>query len=138
MNLQNYGLVFHHFGLAVSNVSRALHFLKGLGYRTGEYMHDPLQNVHLVWCEHPNMPPVELVSPSDSPGPLDHYLSDMNELIYHLCFQSEDVAASVSAIRNDNIRVLPVTPPKPAKLFGGKEVSFYMIKGFGLVEFLQN
>ena len=137
MNTQNYGLVFHHFGLVVSDVSRTLRFLKGLGYKPGEPIHDLQQNVNLVWCEHLHMPPVELVASNGSPGPLDHYLSDMSELIYHLCFLSQDVEASVAAIRDDKIRVLPVLPPKPAILFGGKEVSFYMIKGFGLVELLQ-
>ena len=86
MNPQNYGLAFHHFGLVVSDVSRTLRFLKGLGYKPGEPIHDLQQNVNLVWCEHLHMPPVELVASNGSPG---------------------------------------------------KEVSFYMIKGFGLVELLQ-
>ncbi len=137
MNLLHYGLAFHHFGLAVSNIDRARHFLQGLGYKPGEHVHDPLQNINLLWCEHPTMPPVELVSSSGSLGPLDNYLSNMSELMYHLCFEAEDIEASVSAIRNDKVRVLRVASPKPAVLFGGKEVGFYLIKGFGLVELLQ-
>ena len=136
MTLQNYGLFFHHFGLAVSNPSQALSFLQGLGYQPGELIYDPLQNINLVWCGHLSMPPVEVVSPAESPGPLGPYLSKISELIYHLCFRSDDVAASLGAIRDDGIRVLPVSPPKPAVLFGGQEVSFHMIKGFGLVELL--
>ena len=138
MNPQNYGLIFHHFGLAVSDIDQALPFMKGLGYSPGELIYDPQQNVNLIWCDHPQMPSVEIIASNGNPGPLDHYLSNMSDLIYHICFLSQDVKSSLSAIRNDKIRVLPVSPPKPAVLFDWKEVSFYIIKGFGLVELLQS
>jgi hypothetical protein len=33
--------------------------------------------------------------------------------------------------------VVPVSPPTPALLFGGREVSFYTISGIGLIELLR-
>ena len=137
MNPIQYGLRFHHFGLAVRNATAAVKVLEGMGYKIGEQIHDPLQKVMLIWCEHEEMPAIELVSPADTPGPLDNILSDQSELIYHLCYGSSDIAASVSAISDSGIRVLPVAPPKPAILFGGQQVGFYQVKGFGLIEIVE-
>lgn len=137
MTQANWGLRFHHFGLAVRQPSRALAVVRGLGYSCGEPIHDPLQEVVLTWCEHPVMPAIELVSPSDEPGPLDNILSGNSELLYHLCYSSNSISESVTAIKADGIRVLPVAKPKPAVLFGGKQVGFYQLRGFGLIEIVE-
>ena len=137
MTPNRYGLRFHHFGLAVRSTAGAEQVLRGLGYKVGEQLHDPLQNVMLNWCEHAHMPAVELVSPTDSPGPLDNFLAAQAEMIYHLCFAADNIAAAVAAISADGIRVLPVVPPKAAVLFGGKRVGFYLLKGFGLIEIIE-
>lgn len=137
MTPNGYGLSFHHFGLAVRDAERAVRMLEGLGYRIGEQIHDPLQKVMLTWCEHEAMPAVELVSPSEEPGPLDNLLSSQPELLYHLCYESVDIAASTAAISGDGIRVITVSAPKPAVLFGGRQVGFYQVRGFGLIEIVQ-
>lgn len=137
MTANQFGLTFHHFGLAVRDSAAALEVLAGMNYECGEQIYDPLQNVNLIWCRHDEMPAIELVSPADSPGPLDGILSDRPELIYHLCFSASDLSAAVDAIKKSGIRVLPVSPPKPAVLFGGRKVGFYMIKGFGLIEVVE-
>ena len=111
--------------------------LEGLGYRCGEEIHDPLQEVRLVWCEHDRMPAVELVAPTDNPGPVDNILEHSSESIYHFCYEASNIEASVDAIKADGIRVLPVAPPKPAVLFGNRRVGFYQLRGFGLIEIVE-
>lgn len=138
MKLENWGLQFHHFGLAVRQPAQALVVVRGLGYNCGEPIHDPLQKVALIWCEHPAMPSIELVSPSDEPGPLDNILSANSELLYHLCYSSKSISESVRAIRAAGIRVLPVAEPKPAVLFQGRHVGFYQVRGFGLIEIVED
>lgn len=139
MNFGNYGLRFHHLGLAVRHPKNAMRFLAGLGYSVGEQILDPLQNVHLIWCTHSCMPAVELISSTDTKGPLDAYFSSgVQEIIYHVCFESKDAETSVAAMRRDNNRVLLVSPPKPVVLFANKEVSFHLVKGFGLIEILSD
>jgi methylmalonyl-CoA/ethylmalonyl-CoA epimerase len=137
MTLEAHGLKFHHFGLAVRDVSGAMTFLKGMGYNCGKQIHDPLQKVMLAWCDHLSMPAIELVSPSDEAGPLDNILAGDSERIYHLCYSSRDILESVSSIKASGIRVLPVAEPKPAVLFGGKLVGFYQARGFGLIEIVE-
>ena len=137
MTLENYGLTFHHLGLAVSDVPAALKVLRGLGFECGEEIHDPLQEVRLVWCQHATMPAVELVAPTEAPGPIDNILEYSSELIYHTCYEAANIEESVSANKGDGIRVLPVASPKPAVLFGGRRVGFYQLRGFGLIEIVE-
>jgi methylmalonyl-CoA/ethylmalonyl-CoA epimerase len=137
MTLENYGLTFHHLGLAVTDIPAALSVLRGLGYTCAAEIHDPLQEVRLVWCRHDTMPAVELVAPTENPGPIDNILENNSESIYHTCYQASSIEESVSAIKSDGIRVLPVASPKPAVLFGGRRVGFYQLKGFGLIEIVE-
>ncbi|MDH5259773.1 MAG: VOC family protein [Gammaproteobacteria bacterium] len=137
MSLIHYGLHFHHFGLAVRDTASAVKVLKGMGYAVGEQIQDPLQNVMLIWCDHEHMPAVELVSPTQTPGPLDNMLVNQPELFYHICYGAVNIDSSVTAIRDSGVRILTVLPPKPAILFDGRRVGFYQIKGFGLIEIVE-
>jgi len=137
MMLANLDLKFHHLGLATRDSEETGRMLRGLDYSLDEPIFDPLQNVHLVWCEHDSMPAIEVVYPSDSPGPLDTYLAEFSELVYHLCYVAKDIQSSVDAMKAAGLRILPVAPPKPAVLFDGRHVGFYMAKGLGLIEILE-
>ena len=43
----------------------------------------------------------------------------------------------MAAIKSAGIRVMTVAAPKPAVLFDGKIVGFYQVKGFGLIEIVE-
>lgn len=135
--MNQFGLTFHHMGLALKKEDEALKFLKGLGYNEGEHIYDPKQKVNLRLCTAKNMPSVELVMAGDEPSPLDNILKKYNELIYHTCYETKDLGASLKLIDDAGLRVLPVSSRKPAILFGGRHVSFYTVMGFGLIEILE-
>ena len=101
---------------------------------------DPLQNVYLGMFTHDVMPDVELICPAEGAGPLDELLSSHKDgLVYHMCYVSNDLGQSLEAIEADSsLRLFEVSPPKPAVLFGGKSVSFYVIGGVGLIEILED
>ncbi len=134
-----YGLSFHHLGLAVAKPEPALMFLHGLGYRTGKVVFDPLQDVNLQLCEHPVMPLVEVVCPGKGGGPLNSLLTRSREgLVYHAGYTTADLEASLSALEaQPGLRAICVSPPKPAVLFNGEPVSFYMIAGMGMIEIIE-
>jgi methylmalonyl-CoA/ethylmalonyl-CoA epimerase len=134
-----YGLLFHHLGLAVAKPEPALTFLQGLGYTAGRVVFDPLQDVNLQICEHPAMPLVEVVCPGEGGGALNALLTRSQEgLVYHVCYRTADLTASLGALEaQPGLRVLCVSPPKPAVLFRGEPVSFYVIKGLGLIEIIE-
>jgi methylmalonyl-CoA/ethylmalonyl-CoA epimerase len=137
--VNKFGLSFHHLGLAVAKPEPALTFLQGLGYKVGKLVFDPLQDVNLQMCEHPAMPLVEVVCPGKGGGALNALLTRSGEgLVYHVCYRTADLAASLGAIEaQPGLRVLCVSPPTPAVLFKGEPVSFYVIKGVGMIEIIE-
>jgi len=131
-----YGLKFHHLGLAVREPTAAVRFLTALGYVAEEEIEDPLQNVKLIMCRHAAMPDVEIIYSAGGASPTDRFLKSQNEgLIYHVCYETDDLSATLSEVeRQDDFRMVCVSPPKPAVLFGGRNVSFYVVVGVGLIE----
>lgn len=135
--LEAYGLRFHHFGLAARQPERARAFLHGLGYAVGQTVFDPEQNVNLIMGAHPVMPDVEIISPGPEAGPVDQILKEHSGIVYHLCFETDDLAATLDALAADGVGVLTVSRPRPAVLFDERRVSFYLVRGFGLIEILE-
>ena len=137
MLISNFYLHFHHFGLASNRPEQSFKFLHGLGYEVATQVHDPLQNVNLSLCTHPVMPTVELVAAAKGGGPLDAILATASGSIYHLCYETEDLEVSLRTLKSEGFRVICISAPKPAVLFDGRQVSFYMIKDFGIIELLE-
>lgn len=135
--MNQFGLTFHHMGLALKKEDEALKFLAGLGYDEGEQVYDPEQKVNLRLCTRHGQPSVELVTKSIEESPLDNILKKYNELVYHTCYETEDMSNTLNAFDKAGLRVLPVSSRKPAILFGGRHVSFYTVMGFGLIEILE-
>ena len=129
-------LRLHHHGLAVREDTEALTFLALLGYNCSVPVYDPVQNVRLRLCSHDAMPTVEIVMPGEGPGPLDAILRRQDQLLYHTCYEVDDRAAVLGALEQADLRVFEVLGPTPAILFGGRQVSFHTVLGFGLIELL--
>lgn len=135
--MNQFGLTFHHVGLALKKEDEALKFLSCLGYTEGAKVYDPEQKVHLRICSAAKSPSVELVTPGEEEGPLTPIFKRYNELIYHTCYETDNLDGSLNSVENEGFRIIPVSPSKPAILFGGRKVSFYKIMGFGLIEILE-
>lgn len=131
-------LSFHHVGLASRDPGRAAAFRRALGYHIGPLVRDTIQGVDLALASHPTMPSVEIVTPIGDAGPLTSLLRREAEMTYHVCFETPDREGTLDAMRRAGSRVLPVSPPSPAVLFGGRTVSFHRVGGFGLVELLSH
>jgi methylmalonyl-CoA/ethylmalonyl-CoA epimerase len=137
MKQNRYGLAFHHLGLGVRHPAKAVQLLKGLGYDAGEAVADPLQRVTLILCTSTSMPAVEVIYQSEPVGPLSAILKKSAAIIYHICYETRDLAGSLKALRDEGNCVSLVSPPKPAILFSGRSVSFYNVQGLGIVEILE-
>jgi len=136
--MQNSHLKFHHFGLAVRRPDEARIFVSALGYRAGELVFDPAQNVHLQLCTHETHPAVEIIWPGNAGGPIDKLAQrHASGIIYHVCYETDDLDAALLQFGEVKLRVVCISPPTPAPLFGGRPVSFYNVVGIGLIEILQ-
>ena len=133
------GLTFHHLGLAVRQPEEAITFTRGLGYVIGKPVNDAEQNVNLVFCTHSTAPAIEIIFPANGKSPIDALVAKhANGIVYHCCYVSKDLDATLSAFSKSGLRPLCVSSPKPAILFGGAIVSFYQIMGIGLIEIIEN
>jgi methylmalonyl-CoA/ethylmalonyl-CoA epimerase len=136
--LNDFGLRFHHLGLAVRRPNDAAVLLRGLGYRIGEPIFDPEQNVNITMCTHGEMPDIEVICPGQGKGPIDGLVArHKNGIVYHLCYVTDNLADTLKRLNDEELRLQCVSPPKPAILFGGRRVSFYMIVGIGLIEIVE-
>jgi catechol 2,3-dioxygenase-like lactoylglutathione lyase family enzyme len=135
--MNRYTLAFHHLGLAVRAPDKARAFLAGLGYAADPVKYDPAQGVNLVMCRCESMPDVELIFPADGPGPLDAIFKRAGEGIYHCCYVAPDTKAAVAMMKKDGVKLVQVSPSKPALQFQGYSASFYYIDGFGMIEILE-
>ena len=135
--MNQFGLAFHHLGLATTAPELAKRFLLGQGYHVVNELYDEYQKVNLIMCSHDSQPDIEIVFPADEKGPLDKVLSNNSAHIYHTCYTSKNVEASINQLKASGLRVLPIVQSKPAPLFNHANVSFYMVKGFGLIEVLE-
>ena len=130
-------LKFHHLGLAVRRPEAAQAFVSALGYRIGKTVFDPGQNVHLALCTHAAEPAIEIIWPSETKGPIEDLTRRHPAgIIYHVCYVAEDLAAALVELEAAGLRVICISPPTPAPLFGGRKVSFYNVIGIGLIEIL--
>ncbi len=134
--MNEFGLKFHHLGLATQHEHSAITFLTAMGYHIDEACYDSEQKVNVRMCLADDQPNVELITRADEDGPLNNILNTTTALIYHTCYTTEHPDRSLAAIKNAGLRIVPVSAPKPATLFGNKNVSFHMIKGVGLVEII--
>ncbi len=136
---EDFGLRFHHLGLALPDPAPATLFLRGQGYRLAAAVRDPLQQADLAMWSHAAAPNVEVISPAASgEGPVATVLETHPDgLVYHLCYTTADLEQTLDQLEGHGLRPFEVSPPKPAILFGGERVSFYMILGMGLIEIIE-
>jgi hypothetical protein len=134
--MENLGLKFHHFGLAVHAPAEAFAYLAALGYREGAMEFDALQRVNVAMRHHDEMPDVEVIWPGDGPSPIDRLIKGRDSLIYHLCYSTPDADASLAAMEAAGLQLHTVAQPCPAILFGGLAVSFHLIGGVGMIELI--
>ena len=113
-------------------------FVSMLGYRIGEEVFDPGQNVNLGICTHETEPTVEIIWPGETKGPV-HGLTEHHPagVIYHVCYSTDHIGSALAGLEKAGLRVICVSSPKPAPLFGGRKVSFYNVAGIGLMEVLE-
>lgn len=138
MKLQNYGLEFHHVGIALRNEEQARIFLSGLGYSIGPVLFDPEQNVRVGLCRAEGQPPLEIVLAGTGNGPISNMLKRQDSVIYHFCYVTASAESSLAAMAADGLPVMTVSDAKPAILFSGLPVSFHYVGGFGLIELIHS
>jgi hypothetical protein len=132
-------LRFHHVGLLTDDPVLAAARLERLGYRPGDAVDDPLQQARLQLCHGPTASAaIELVTPLPGNEALARLFKRRGDHMYHVCFTAPSFEAAQTALSlREGDAVTVVSGPKPAVLFDGALVAFYLVGGLGLVEILE-
>ena len=107
-----------------------------LGYEVSGPVDDPLQNVRAFWAVHSTLPCVEVLSPTDTLGPVSSLAKKIKQGVYHLCFEVRDVTTCLTTL-GAHSHVVQVSEAKTAILFQNRKVSFYYVENLGLIELLE-
>lgn len=139
VELTHSGCRLHHIGIATNNENTAVGFYIGQGYRLIDAVEDRLQNVKLTFLVHPSQMAIELVSPIGTFGPVSNLLLQHSRgLVYHLCYLTDSIEGAVGGFERAGLSVICVSSKKPAVLFQGRMVAFYVVVGLGLIELLES
>ncbi|MDR2137322.1 MAG: VOC family protein [Synergistaceae bacterium] len=132
----------NHIGYAVEDLSKATESFLRLGYRVcrGETEDRP-RNVKICFLSDPGGVKVELIAPivpsnlnedSNKDSPIASWLQKNGNSPYHICYDSEDIALDIAALKKQGY--LLVTRPLPAPAMDGRLVAFMYGKNVGLIE----
>lgn len=124
----------HHFGMIVMELEA--HLSQSIWELKGDIVEDPLQQARLCMVGpvgSSETPLVELVQPIGKDSPTYRAMRDAPGW-HHVCLSVHDEAHADHFAREAHM--IPVTPWKPAVLFGGRAVRFFYSRQKELIEFL--
>ncbi len=129
--------VFHHVGVAVRGLSKAITTYKTLfGYElTSGPFNDPTQNVSVCFLSRgEGHPVIELVAPLGPNSPIDRRLKK-GEGVYHTCYEVPDLKAAIRHFTDHGSFLL--SGPVPAVAFEMREIAWIITELDLLVELVQ-
>jgi methylmalonyl-CoA/ethylmalonyl-CoA epimerase len=128
---------FHHVGYAVADIDRYLKdYLLPLfsPSRLSPVYEDPIQRVRVLFAQVRGAL-IELVEPIDESSPVTRFIGDARGGLYHLCYEVDDLDATIARFRKH--RCLPLAPAAPAVAFAGRRIVFLMTPQRDLVELVE-
>lgn len=99
-----------HIGLVVDSLDESLAtYCDQLGYPLLERMVIPEQRVEAAFLDAGNGM-IELISPTDTESGTARYLASRGEGTHHICFEVDDIVATLAALKAQNVRLVDETP----------------------------
>lgn len=121
----------HHIGIATEDIEKTKEYCKKV-YKVineTEIVYDEKQTSNLCMLTLEDGSMIELIQ-----GERVNSFVEKKQYIYHLCYQVEDIVDKIREFRENGGIIM--SQPKPAVLFGGKEVAFVYTQ-IGIIELLQ-
>lgn len=130
---------FHHLGVAVPDIPKALPIYKDLfGYElTSGPFEDPIQKVTVCFIRR-NVPgdmTIELVAPLGEDSPIRRTLQ-AGLSAYHVCYEVNDMDATIKQLTAKKCIVL--SAPVPAVAFDLRRIAWISTPTRQLIELLEN
>lgn len=130
-------LKFHHVGVAVRNLQKAIESYRDLlGYElvSGPF-DDPIQNVSVCFLSRGEGDPLlEPVAPLGVNSPIDRLLKRGGG-VYHICYETPDIQAEIARMTQCSCMLL--SGPVPAVAFNMRRIAWLMTDTNLLIELLE-
>lgn len=99
-----------HIGIVVRNLDEALTVWRDqMGFALLERITIPEQLVEAAFLDAGNGT-IELIAPTDSESGTARFLATRGEGTHHVCFEVEDIEATMAALQADGLRLIDETP----------------------------
>jgi methylmalonyl-CoA/ethylmalonyl-CoA epimerase len=127
--------VLHHVGIAVRSLEERLAFYRALGMEVGGSEDVPSEKVKVAFLPVEGTR-LELLEPTAPDSPIAAFLAKRGEGLHHLCFEVDDIRATMAALAAAGCQLVSAEPRPGAH---GSEVCFVHPKSAGgvLVELRQ-
>ena len=121
----------HHIGIVVSSIDS---YIEDSFFRfDGKKIYDPIQLSNLCLLKTKNDFFIELIEPLNEKATTYNFLKNNGGGYHHICYQIQEKNL-VSVLQKNKIKLF--WGPKPAILFGNKNIVFGMSKYNEIIEFL--
>lgn len=130
---------FHHVGYAVQSIRSYLDDFMVPLFSPAEVsmsVSDPIQQVTVCFVTMQGGTVIELVEPLGERSPVKDIIGSSRGGVYHLCYEVDDLEATITQFRAK--RCLPLGKPVPATAFGGRRIVFMMTPQRDLLEFVES
>lgn len=126
-SLARLGLRLSHVGVAVPQLGPAAASLEAIfGYRviSGPF-DDPIQRVtvNFLTTSPGDGVEIELIAPLTDDSPVKAMLGKNGGGAYHLCFETDDLEATLAHVKKNGCMI--VSPPAPAVAFEGRRIAWF-------------
>lgn len=104
------GLTLHHTGVVVADLDVAEAHYRALGFTDGERISVPEQAIDAIIYPTGEGRYLELISPTDSEGPIAKFMAKRGEGMHHVAYQVDDIEAELARLREVGVRLIDETP----------------------------
>ncbi len=126
-----------HTGYLVERIDEASAIFKSLGYKAeGDVVEDLRQRAKLLIMRDGGGRRIELVEPFADNRSLRKMLLSGGPGPYHICYRTDDPAATAGDLEEEGWVTL--FPPTPAPALGGKTICYLWRREVGFIELVEN
>lgn len=115
-----------HIGLAVHSLEDALVLYRdALGLEVANIADEPEQKVKVAFLPRGGSE-IELLEPYPGDGPVRTFMEKRGEGIHHICFEVDDIVATLAQLANEGVQLIDTTPRLNSR---GQKIAFIHPKG---------
>tara|TARA_B100000963_G_C22354224_1_gene548684 strand:- start:15 stop:434 length:420 start_codon:yes stop_codon:yes gene_type:complete len=133
--MKNFGLKFHHLGLATDNPKLTLKILKNIGYKPIKTRSNKNYNVKNIICSSKSHPTIEIVAKMGGKSPIDNIVKKNKNLVYHICYSSKNLKKTLNMMKKKKLSIVKISNSYLSP-FEGVDASFFFLRGIGIIEIM--